>query len=83
MIVYHVYPSEDKCLAELWTAQDSVIGISVHGNLDVALRTCQLHRCSAAGLVFHIEMLFGTTAQNGSQTMYIDYYRLTMMNLEL
>jgi hypothetical protein len=72
----YVYPSEqDKCLAELWTlstAQDSVIGISVHGNLDVALRTCQLHRCSAAGLVFHVEMPFGTTAQNGSQTMYID-----------
>lgn len=38
------------------TISDSVIGISVHGNLDVALRTCQLHRCSAAGLVFHVEM---------------------------
>ncbi|CAK9008478.1 unnamed protein product [Durusdinium trenchii] len=35
---------------------DSVIGISVFGNLDICLHSCHLRCCSAAGLVYHVDM---------------------------
>ena len=48
-------------LINLWsfTTKDAVIGVSLHGNLDVSLHNCQVLRCSAAGLVLHFEMFFG------------------------
>lgn len=48
-------------LINLWsfTTKDAVIGVSLHGNLDVSLHNCQVLRCSAAGLVIHFEMIFG------------------------
>lgn len=52
-----------QLLAELIDAKEAVIGISVHGNLDVALQNSEVQRCSAAGLVLHIEMLFGIMAE--------------------
>lgn len=48
------YAKSWKCSSE-----DSVIGISVFGNLDICLHSCHLRCCSAAGLVYHVDMPLG------------------------